>query len=48
VAVFQALQTAMQRYHNVRCALTDYEPVAGLIQNGLRKNNVMDYCHVKK
>jgi hypothetical protein len=40
---FQALGMEIQRYRKVCCALTDYEPVAGLILYSLCGNIIIMY-----
>jgi hypothetical protein len=45
---YQALGMEIQRYSNVSCALTDYEPFAGLIVYSLCKNIVTEYSHIQK
>jgi hypothetical protein len=45
---FQQLAMEIKRYRNVRCALTDWEQLAGLIAYSLCKNIIMEYSHVQK
>jgi hypothetical protein len=45
---FQALGVEINRYRIACCALTDQEPVSGLIVSSLRKDVGVEYSHVLK
>jgi hypothetical protein len=46
LVLFQALGLEINRYRIACCALTDQEPVSGLIVYSQRKDGAVEYSHV--